>query len=1719
VANLNFTYVPEQDFSRGIDQYSAEAQIQPGFVEDALNVDIKERRLVKRPGYQAFAGSVPMRVESLEYEVPSVTYPTGRAYIQLNNTLDLSVIRDVPIVVYGRTALSFSGYGGDFDTADSGQYYYVINTDPRKTLSGASTLVDDHGFTNTNFLVGVVESTSPLNYDNSVVKMNYYTIDKSSYDLTLYHTLTSNLSAFVYYKSLDTVAGLNYVDTTAPISPFAPTQHTHLITAGTHGLNNFNILASVFVDIGTTWEKIEVDQTKIYANGNVEVTYTMNVAVTDIKVILTSLPTANVQEATFFGTGLQTFTLSAQTQPFIFYALYAKDPDPNGVDLVSVEPQSVTYDTALQQYTFTVDVGVSTGFVLYYDFGQIQTNVLTVEPAVAITSAGTDNSPQMTLWGIPHSFTGIYGTYKLAREGWVTHLDSYRSPSSKHVVCGLGGNLFSALPRTELSGEYKLPSLLLNLRNRVDADTKVGPLFRATGETFARTRGYVNFTGGAAGWATVTAIAYQTSGPNVGQVRYTLNVPSYSASPNLAGAFSTTANLEDWLTVQQTGYSLHQGEFKIKAVSGVDADNIYVYVENTAVDSADFDETDVGGLAGVFTDQLVLDTENYFIPSDKLLADIFSESLEFVVKSGTATAIVFTGATDTLSVPTGLRVRGQRTSDVIPLRTPEEVASVEDFVIGDVLAYPYIDRLLEVHSVVAKGDVAVTITGDGEEATITVGSGDTNFLPVGQKFTLVHAGPYTGVHEVKDVLSLSQLVVAHTSTEAVSSGEIQGFCLHVDEEFQWYDDSADTTSLTVERRWIPVEAPDDTYAVTPGYRVRHLDSGSYTDQAFLRSTMVADNMYLTNGQDEVLKYDGTSIYRAGLFRWQPSLFLSVQSSGSIIVPSISISGTTSGSTFSVTTAGEEESLNIGDKVKMGGNEYTIIRINTTTNDIIVNEPITGSPTTIELASSTYRYYYRLNAIDANNNIVASAVTGHEDARVTLTGSSNIQHKLVGFPTWDNYDYDRIELEIYRTKLGTQAPFYKIVTLPVDFNTNGGYLTYLDTTEDAVLNQLDPVNSALLGSEIGTGWEEPMRAKYLTTANNSLVLANLRDYPQLDLVIDGASATVASCNGLKWSLERDYNTVAPTVTDNSGKLIFETRNTGDDLCSVTTVTTTTFDIDVSAGTTPTLVAGDWVYLFHKGSVSNPGLEACGWWQIDSVQGVDLYRIKHPSSGSFSGTAPNSILVATNTKNIPVYVNNATSTNWDSNYLSNGQPVSGPDEKNVVMNRLANAINCVQTKLSRTVGFTPWIVANSDGSYGNGQLVLRQPRADSRPFYLRLPSTTAFQMYTNGLIARDSNGALILHIQAATRVYPSRVLVSYPNYPEMFDYPTAILPQDSDSVIDVNPADGQEITGVIPFFGDSAFGGATKGSVVVCFKQQSIYLLDLGAKSRGDNTNTVQKLESHGLGCTAPYSIAVTKDGVLFANEAGIYRLNRDLSVEYIGKYMERQWTENTLRSSEMLALMQGHHYAIGKMYKLSVPTNSELDYPDQVYAYHHSSETGQNGQGGWTRYDSHNSIGWCNLESDAYFCDTDGRVRSIRRLGDETDFRDAGAPIEAVITCRGMDFGAPGIRKVFGAIMTHYRANLAQIDGTVLTYAYDLQEEFRVTDPLRISRVSELTGVSDGVNSKGKTIKSVLDRKRAVYFQVRFTNGNIDEPMDIAGFTVKVAGLTDGGVLEAAKTTR
>lgn len=1702
---LDYVNSPEKDFSSGIDARSAENQIPESFVQDLLNADVVEKRVRKRPGYQGYAGNLPVRVTQMDYDSSAGTVSfTLDSAVSLDTAVSLETVRSSPIVVYGKSSVFSSG--PFTSTGSTGVYYPKFIIPTRKSISAPSGTLSipatEHGLGTTDIFCRIVESTSLTGRSYTKVLVDALRQDETSFDIEIDYTTYINRNVFVYMSDKSPVTGEVYA-TNLVKTLTGP--ETFSIPTSTHNLGNYNIVCQVQQDTGSEKLQVSPDAFTIASNGDVSVTLDSATG-TSYRVLLSSAPVSNTASGVVAANSSGTVTISSPEKPWVFFGIYLEQTPGGTKELVYAD--TVDYDSTNNEFTlsFTNMAPVARNFIVYYEYGDVRSNRLTVEDA-SVVSTGTDTSPQITIWGLDHE--EIYTT-KVAREGWVTHLDTYRRSGEQRPVAGLGGNLFSAVLNSEAAPAYLYTTLYPNLFARANSTVRIGPLFWNTGDTPARTRGYICATDSGTNWASVSSVTYDSGN---GWTKYTIELPnkqildSSGIATSLSSVISVAANLEDYLTIQNMSYSRHNGTFKIKQVQD-GTDQVFVWVENTN-NSSDYNDTGTAGEAGVFSDQLTWSSASPFIANDTISSIGLSNT--FTVYSQLSTINVVANQTAITEVPAGLTFTASRTSSVVPLResNPSNTASTTNLVRGDMLSYTGIPRLLRILNINTDQSRTVNIASDGETATATLQSGDTSYLTIGMTILLYSAGVYTGTQVVQDIPSTTTFTFASTETTSVTGATLIGETIEIDESLSWADSSGDTNSFAVHSRWLPIEAPEDSFDLTPNTYVRHLDTGSYSDQSFLRSTMVVDNMYLTNQQDEVQKFDGTSIYSAGLLPWQPGLFL-VQDTGAtakIVVDNRSI--TTSGSPTISTAegkieinAGQQETIPVGTSVRITGSTKTYkVRAYETDGtkhyilfDRALDSGITGTPVISEIA--TYRYYYRLNAVDANDNIIASAVTGYQDHVVELTSNAAVYHKLTSLPVYGNYDYDRLEVQIYRTHRDQAAPFYLVTTLPLDFNNSTGYVEFTDSFADSDLTQLDVVNTALKGSEVGTNWSEPLRSKYITSLGNRLVLANLKNYPEWNIQIVG-NANIGNSDfaGDTLLFRRDSSDTG-TTTDMVNRVKYEWKNGITGNLSSWTIGTDDFSFDTSINTNAS--PGDWIYLTYS-SVATTGrvLTYSGWWQIASVSGA---TVTVTLTGAAAATAyPDRYVIATDPTDVPVLLGT------DGNLgMVNGDSFDLFDS----MRRMSMAINTTMRQVDISISgystFTPWLIARGGNDLSSaGNLIVQMPMsADATPELV--PTFSGYNLFVNQ-VKRISAA----QISASIALFPSRILVSYENYPEIFDNPTSILDTDSESAIDINSADGQEITGVIPFFGEAAFTASQQAAVLVVFKTNSVYLVDLNEKAQG--RNAVQRIETEGLGCTFPYSIAVTKNGIIFANESGLYCLRRNQAIQYIGRFMERNWTEQVdLTQSE---LVHGHHYGVGRSYKVAVPLVGQTGYvePSEAYVYNHTGE--QEGRlGAWSRYDNHPTIGWANMGADAFFASTHGRVFSIRRTGTVTDFRDDNEAVSFSLETRANDFGNGGIRKVVDKVIVSYRTG-ANNTGTSVNYALDLESEYSSTSPVTLNSQNNNTGIDDTIVKLIDTVAHSLGRRRAIYFSVQITNSTLDENIEIAGIDFKVAGLKDNGIKE------
>ena len=102
--------------------------------------------------------------------------------------------------------------------------------------------------------------------------------------------------------------------------------------------------------------------------------------------------------------------------------------------------------------------------------------------------------------------------------------------------------------------------------------------------------------------------------------------------------------------------------------------------------------------------------------------------------------------------------------------------------------------------------------------------------------------------------------------------------------------------------------------------------------------------------------------------------------------------------------------------------------------------------------------------------------------------------------------------------------------------------------------------------------------------------------------------------------------------------------------------------------------------------------------------------------------------------------------------------------------------------------PWAFARSGATEGNGRILFESALpGKTLTTTVTEAGSTDLEIFVDN-IKRVSGTA----VAGPATVLPSRLLISAPNYPEMFDNPFGVSAVDSDSLLDINANDGQEIT---------------------------------------------------------------------------------------------------------------------------------------------------------------------------------------------------------------------------------------------------------------------------------------------------------------------------------------
>jgi len=1687
-----FNSVAKKFVAKGIDKFSAKASLEEGFAEDIVNMDTNlSGSLETRKGYEGYYGYVPWKIKTVRRN------GSNKVQYRLEGA-DLSKAKVGPILVRGKDSSSgFAEFGSSDTTRVYNRYWLTGRTQLNTGTDTLSFSIYDFGSA-TRPLIGLAHSLEESSYNHTALLVDSYAVSGSTLTLT-YTNTDPYLSAFVYSKDtstseLTTLSGVGSSVTLSFGTQFSTPSPHGLYVGDVIQLNNtvngfFDNQLYYVVSTPTTqtftlsgtedgtplsgadssgtfyrrsWTKTSslgsinlVPHLVDSSSGATVIPETFHVLSSDSYrlSIGATTPGASVSLSLYVSAAASEDTVSHSfltsptsqsfsfevSDPFNFPAIYEYNTAKTRYEQILVEDWSYVESTGVVTVTFTAN---NTGFLnICWVKGTLLSDWIEVDAKTNNTSDPT--AFEGYLWGISHK-----GNYKAAG-GEVTGLDSYRTSDESRLIATLGDTLHEAKTYAEISSTHGVVDPYVSRAGKVTQLTKLSPLFHTSSPGDVRTRGVVWDSTVADNYAVVSSVTYAGNG----EVDYVLSFT------NKTGSVVGTVDTRDYLTVSGLANEVHTGSWRIVSVADGGTTAATFRVKNPGVFSSRFNETGAAGRAGVFTDKVLLESpDNSLDPSvftgDQLIHDTLVSYVKDMNTDGDA--YYLDGITSSVTFAEGFLLKFKTTSAICRI-----LYDTYKPLIGDMLVFPGLSRKLRVISSREDGGSLVTYTNGVFVA------GAVHYLNAGDLVVFKRASEdgFNGEKIVTSVLSATEFLI-----EGFTPSE--GATARMDQSYVQFDEAVELNhgdTFYPEGRWIPV----------PGAK---LSFNSVLAQPPVKSISLKDKMYFTNGDDEVMTFDGENVFRAGLPLWQPFLFVS-QLGGSarlsediLPVPSCSYSGNTislsgasahllagfkEGDSISY-TFGSDVAYAIVYKVESTSDNKTYLTLSQKSTS---DAPFDVARTVTVAPAPHFRYYFRLDLVDSKGNIVATGMTGHSDCVVHYNGSGSIQLKLVGLPSFSDYDYDRITIELYRTMANlSQLYFITSRTMEATEVLGGAhYILFEDTVADAILfakSDVDPLRSFVDRGELRKGWRQPPRAKHASAADGRLLLANLTDYRSITLNFESKEGSskipAAELEGNIYTFESDYG---------SGGSYQTTLNSAS--CTVEDDDPYTLRVTTDPLEPHGLTEGDWVYIFYSTTGLND-LKYSGWYPIDTIVSTTEFLINSTHGGTGSVGTLNYAKATGGV--VPVYIGT------DGNY-GNTIPQSTDDIKGNIGIYLANAINA-----SMRFRVNPALAAYAGADYPAGQITVYAPLSISDQYTTQfIPPVSLYPLYVNDNLVLNSSTP----IDFVSKRFPSRLLRSYKNYPEIFDNPTVNPGEPSDSVIDVNPDDGQEITALAPFFGTSA--GSDVGQLtqkVVVFKSNSIYLVNV-------ETREVQKLDSRGLGCTAPASVAAGKDCIFFANESGICRLNRDLTVTLENK-LNNYWKGTVNRSA--LAAAAGHHHSVARRYKLSLPTGDDTTN-SQVAVYDYEPED-RGEPGGWVRYTNFNATGWCNLASQSFWASDDGNVFLARDRGEASDYRDDGdAVAEASVTLKAEDFGLPGVRKVVQNFVTFLDTTSSSTEDLKVYSATDLNSSFTLQDT-----VSKLQG-------EVMYFRSAVSTRRGNYFQVKYTHQKKDQKFTLSGITYTVGQLS------------
>ena len=286
----NYQTVIEKDFSSGINKLAAEDAVPVSFVENLENMDPNAQGYVeKRKGYQAYAGSLPLRVAKAERTAD------GKLFLYFDEleggtaAIDFSTLKSSPVILYGTTTLKPA-------TTATSYYYPAFIVDPRVVLGTPTTLqAADVGATTRDLFIGLGWNYTEGTKNNEIVYANAITVNPSTFDVTIdsIEGQPNQVKCFVYLRNHSTLAGESWAGNkstalnTNPISPFY-NKHIFSIDQATHQLNTQNYISRYYTSAG-----LEIYPEDVTVSGST-ITVSFTQALVDVRVVIRAVPEIDV---------------------------------------------------------------------------------------------------------------------------------------------------------------------------------------------------------------------------------------------------------------------------------------------------------------------------------------------------------------------------------------------------------------------------------------------------------------------------------------------------------------------------------------------------------------------------------------------------------------------------------------------------------------------------------------------------------------------------------------------------------------------------------------------------------------------------------------------------------------------------------------------------------------------------------------------------------------------------------------------------------------------------------------------------------------------------------------------------------------------------------------------------------------------------------------------------------------------------------------------------------------------------------------------------------------------------------------------------------------------------------------------------------------------------------------------------------------------------------